>query len=79
MQSDLLFVQPTFWRGFGRTLDLWGDFDTYNDSLSPDEADRLALASDLYMIGIDLRAVIEQTVIEAETTSNEENQDLALS
>ena len=52
--AGLLFSQPTFLSGAARSLDLGGVFNSYNYSPSPDEADRMAIASDWYAVGADL-------------------------
>lgn len=56
-QSDFLFAQPSFLSGAARVLDMAGSFDRYNSS---DDPDSLAIASDWYVIGGDLRAALEQ-------------------
>ena len=33
--SNYLFATPSFLSGAARTLDLWGTFDGYNESLDP--------------------------------------------
>ena len=55
LQTDFLFAQPSFWSGAARLLDLWGKFDNYNVSQSPEEADMRALYSDWRITGQDLR------------------------
>ena len=57
--TDFLFVQPSFLSGTARVLDLGATFDSYNFSDTPEEADRLAIMSDFYTIGNDLRIAIE--------------------
>ena len=60
LRSDILFAQPTFWRGFCRAGDLFGQFDVYNSCVTANEADNLALASDLHMLSIDARNAVQQ-------------------
>ena len=52
--TGLLYSEPSFLEGFGRVLDIGGTFDEYNVSLSPEEADRIAIASDWHAVGADL-------------------------
>ena len=52
--TGLLYSEPSFLEGLGRVLDIGGTFDEYNESLTPDEADQLAIASDWYAVGADL-------------------------
>ena len=62
--SDLLFANPRIWYGAARLLDLGAVFDSYNEFLTPEQADALALYSDWYMAGKDLQAAFEQLVRE---------------
>lgn len=55
IRTDFLVARPSFWSGIGRLLDLWGKFDAYNTSRSPEEADMRALYSDWRNVGQDLR------------------------
>ncbi len=48
--TGLLYAHPSFTEGLGRTLDVGGTFDAYNDSDSDAEADRMALVSDWYAV-----------------------------
>jgi hypothetical protein len=60
VKSDFLFAQPSFASGFARTLDLFGQFDRYNSSSTPAEADTKALAADWFVVGQDIVDAIEQ-------------------
>ena len=60
VKTDFLFAQPSFVSGVARTLDLWGQFDEYNRSETPNEADSQAIASDWFVVGQDLSDAIEQ-------------------
>jgi hypothetical protein len=53
---------PSLLNGAARTLDLAGLYDSgsYNESVSPAEADALAIANDWAVVGKDLRQVIEK-------------------
>ena len=41
VKSDFLFAQPSIASGAARVMDLWGQFDAYNDSASEKEADAM--------------------------------------
>lgn len=58
--TDFLFPTSTFLTGVARVLDLFGTFDRYNVSRTPEEADALAIASDWQMVGQDLNIVMNQ-------------------
>jgi hypothetical protein len=60
VKSDFLFAQPSFASGAARVFDLFGQFDDYNISDTPDEADAKAIASDWIVIGQDMADAIEQ-------------------
>jgi len=60
VKTDFLFAQPSFASGIARTFDLWGQFDTYNISATPVEADAKAIAADWIMVGQDILEAIEQ-------------------
>lgn len=52
--SNYLFANPSFLSGAARTLDLWGTIDGYNESLTPRQADSLAIYSDWLAVGKDI-------------------------
>jgi hypothetical protein len=56
--SSFLYAEPSFLDGMARLLDFAGTLNEYNSSLSGEQADRIALASDWRAIGDDLRLVI---------------------
>ncbi len=58
-ESDFLFSMPSFLKGMGRTLDLFGTMDEYNTSTSPEEADSRALMQDGLAIKRDMSRVIK--------------------
>jgi hypothetical protein len=60
VKSDFLFAQPSFASGAARTLDLWGQFDAYNISATPAEADAKAIAADWFVVGQDIMDAVEQ-------------------
>ena len=53
MRTDYLFAMPSVWSGAARVFDLFGVFDTYNDSASHDVADARAIYSDWRITGQD--------------------------
>jgi hypothetical protein len=59
VKSDFLFAQPSLAAGVARVFDLWGQFDDYNRSETPLEADAKAIASDWLIVGQDLSDAIE--------------------
>lgn len=60
VKTDFLFAQPSLSSGAARVFDLFGQFDEYNRSDSPAEADAKALASDWILVGQDICEAIEQ-------------------
>ena len=53
--SDLLFARPSLIEGIGSTIDLFGTFQEYNQSQTPEEADAKALWNDFKAIGADIQ------------------------
>ncbi len=49
--SHFLFATPSFWGGWARIWDLGDTLTEYNRSVSPTQADFLALKSDWYVVG----------------------------
>jgi hypothetical protein len=60
VKSGFLYSDPSFLSGFARTFDLYGLYDSYNQSNSPLEADARALASDWIIVGQDLQEAFDQ-------------------
>ena len=54
LQTDFLFARPSFLSGVARILDLFGVFDSYNLSRTPEEADARAMYSDWRIVGQDI-------------------------
>ena len=69
MRTDYLYATPSFWSGVARLLDLFGQFDTYNDSAADEVADARALYSDWHIVGQHLADAM--TRIELEPTTVE--------
>ena len=52
--THFLYAVPSFWRGWARIMDFGGTLTDYNISLTPEQADYLALQSDWFVIGGDI-------------------------
>lgn len=59
MSTDFLFSMPSALFGAARTLDLAGQFDCYNESATPQEADARALLADVVVVAADLKKALE--------------------
>ncbi|MBW4039309.1 MAG: hypothetical protein HIU91_10620 [Acidobacteria bacterium] len=53
-KTDFLVASPSLISGAGRLFDWYGQFDEYNISRTPDEADARAIASDWAIVGNDI-------------------------
>lgn len=62
--SDFLFARPSFLEGMGRVLDIGGTMTEFNQSLTPEQADALALGMDWKVVGDDLRRAMGQAARE---------------
>ena len=63
--SDFLMRVPTFTDGAARIIDLFGDFDNYNMSSTPQEADTKAFHYDIEALREDARLAFERLQSEA--------------
>jgi hypothetical protein len=64
--STFLLARPSFLEGIGRILDFAGTLNEYNSSLTPEQADYLAIRSDWRQIGSDIsRAIQENKIMES--------------
>ncbi len=54
-----LFSRPGFLEGIGRIIDFWGFLNQYRYSETPEEADRMALASDWKFVAKDMNSAIQ--------------------
>jgi len=63
-----LMAKPSFIEGMARVLDINCNLDSYNQSITPEEADMVAIYSDWLAIGGDMQGVMgnEQTQEEQE-------------
>lgn len=59
--SDFLVKEPTFIDGAARSIDLFGDFDNYDISGTPEEADARALFHDIAALREDASAALAAT------------------
>lgn len=69
VKTGFLFADPSFLSGAARAIDLWGQFDDYNRSESPEEADGKAIAADWLVVGNDIQDAIEGTQSESDTVA----------
>jgi len=58
--SCFLCARPSFAEGLSRTLDFAGTMNEYNRSMTPEQADYLAMLSDWQLIGMDLARVLDE-------------------
>jgi hypothetical protein len=56
--STVLFARPSFLEGMGRILDFADMLQEYNKSLTPQQADRLALCADWGAVGEDIEVAV---------------------
>jgi len=67
MTSDFLAATPSFLSGMARVLDMFGVFDKYNRSTTPELVDSRAIYGDWQMVGKDLSAAIALFEADVET------------
>lgn len=58
--SFFLFAKPSLIRDMGRIFDTSGSFLIYNESETPEDADRRAILSDWLMVRDDLQSALEE-------------------
>jgi hypothetical protein len=58
--TDYLFAHPSFSGGMARSLDLGSTLTTYNESLTENEADAIALKADWMAVGRDIMSAISR-------------------
>ena len=71
VRTDHLVAEPSFLAGCASTIDFFGEFDVYNQSTTPRQADAVALYSDWRVIGQDLWLVSDEHRHEAETIQHQ--------
>ena len=59
VKTGFLYSDPSFLSGACRTLDLFGQYDHYNFSTTPSEADHRAIATDWIVTGQDIRDAMD--------------------
>ena len=64
-RSGRLVANPSFIDGIGRTFDLLGNQDIYNEDQIPEEADTKALFSDWASVGDHLISAVEELAKDA--------------
>ena len=72
LRTDFLFARPSFLSGMARVLDLFGVFDSYNESRSTEEADARAMYADWRVVGQDIYDA--STTFDREIQSERERQ-----
>jgi hypothetical protein len=65
--TDFLFARPSMLEGIGRNMDFFGSMNTYNYARHGEEADTIALASDLLAVYKDFYKAYYDTVCQLET------------
>jgi hypothetical protein len=60
--THFLYAIPSFWSGWARILDFGDTLTEYNTSVTPAQADFLALKSDWYMVGDDIADVYAEAL-----------------
>ena len=58
--TDFLFAKPNFISSIGAVIDFGGTMARFNESVSSEEADYIALMNDWAMVGNDMRNTINQ-------------------
>lgn len=53
--SDFLFARPSIVEGIARIIDISGSLQVYNECLTPNKADTLAIYNDFKAVGMDIR------------------------
>lgn len=59
--SDFLFALPSFLTGMGGAIDIGSTLTEYNVSLTPEEADYIALCSDWNAVGSAMYKATQET------------------
>ena len=58
--SSFLYARPSFAEGLSRVLDFAGTVNEYNRSITPEQADYLAMFSDWQFIGMDIASALDE-------------------
>ncbi len=62
---DLLFARPSFLEGVSRVLDLAGTVTEFNESITGDQADLIALTRDWRAVGFDLHEAMKSFAVQS--------------
>jgi hypothetical protein len=65
--TDFLFARPSILEGIGRNMDFFGSMNAYNYSGNGEEADIIALNSDLLAVYKDFHKAYYNTLCQLET------------
>ena len=58
--SSFLYARPSFAEGLSRVLDFAGTVNEYNRSITPEQADYLAMFGDWQFIGMDIARALDE-------------------
>ena len=72
LKTDFLLAQPSFLSGLARLLDIFGVFDSYNESRTPEDADARAMYADWRITGQDIYASASQFEEEVQETKSKQ-------
>ncbi|MDR0313355.1 MAG: hypothetical protein LBI14_07135 [Treponema sp.] len=64
--TDFLYARPSVIEGIGRNLDFFGSMNSYNYSANGEEADKIAIATDLLVIYEDFYKAYSNTLCQLE-------------
>jgi len=64
--TDFLYARPSAIEGVGRNMDFFGSMNSYNYSATGEEADQMAIASDLLVIYKDFYKAYSSTICQFE-------------
>jgi len=70
-RTAYLFARPSFIEGVARIFDFSGSLNVYNESETPAEADKRALANDWRAVGDDIRAAMKALDSELKAVVNQ--------
>ena len=65
--TDFLYARPSILEGIGRNIDFFGSLNSYNYSENGEDADKIAIASDLLAIYKDFHEAFDKTICQIET------------
>jgi len=64
--TDYLYARPSIAEGMGRNIDFFGSMNSYNYSTNGEDADKIAIASDLLAVYTDLYKAYINTLCQLE-------------